>query len=179
MLVCMDVLRTPEDRFGVCPTGRTHRPMSSSTVSGSLTTTSDIRQSPVVLLLHGEPTWSYLYRSVIPPLLAADLRVIAVDLVGFGRSDKPVSRGDYSYQRHVGWLESVVIDHLDLTDITMFCHDWGGLLGLRLVARHGERFARVVAANTILPTGDQPPGGDFLSWREYSQTVPVLRSETS
>jgi haloalkane dehalogenase len=171
---CMDVLRTPEACFAGLPDW-TYTP-SYAQVDDVRIAYYDVghRQSPVVLLLHGEPTWSYLYRYVIPPLIAADLRVIAVDLVGFGQSDKPVSRGDYSYQRHVGWLESVVIEHLDLSDITMCCHDWGGLLGLRLVARHNERFARVVAANTFLPTGDQPPGGDFLSWREYSQTTPVL-----
>jgi haloalkane dehalogenase len=173
---CMDVLRTPEDRFAGLPNW-TYTP-SYVLVDGIRIAYYDVGdpESPVVLLLHGEPTWSYLYRSFIPPLLAAELRVIAIDLVGFGQSDKPVSRGDYSYQRHVGWLESVVIDHLELTDITMFCHDWGGLLGLRLVASYGRRFARVVSANTFLPTGDQPPGGDFLSWREYSQSVPVLQA---
>jgi haloalkane dehalogenase len=133
------------------------------------------QEASAVLLLHGEPTWSYLYRRVIPPLITAGHRVIAIDLVGFGRSDKPTSRGDYTYQRHVEWLESVVVDHLDLTDINIFCHDWGGLLGLRLVANYPERFASVIAANTFLPTGDRSPGGDFLSWREFSQTAPDLQ----
>ena len=73
------------------------------------------------------------------------------------------------------WLEAVVVEHLDLDNVTMFCHDWGGLLGLRLVALHSARFARVVAANTFLPAGEQPPGGDFLSWREFSQQTPVLQ----
>ncbi len=100
---------------------------------------------------------------------------MAVDLAGFGQSDRPISPSDYTYERHVAWLESVVVDHPDLTEVTMLCHDWGGLLGLRLVARHSERFARVAAANTFLPIGDRAPGGDFLSWREYSQTVPDLQ----
>jgi len=171
----MHVLRTPRDRFEGLPDW-TYTP-SYVTVDGVRIAYYDAGdpQSSVVLLLHGEPTWSYLYRTVIPPLIAAGLRAIAVDLVGFGQSDKPASRADYTYLRHVGWLESVVVDHLDLTDVTMFCHDWGGLLGLRLVAQHSERFARVVAANTFLPTGDQSPGGDFLSWREFSQKTPDLQ----
>ena len=171
----MDVLRTPQDRFK----GLADWPYEPSfvNVNGVRIAYYDVGppRSSVVLLLHGEPTWSYLYRSVIPPLTAAGFRVFAVDLVGFGQSDKPASPSDYTYQRHVEWLEAVVIDHLDLSDATMFCHDWGGLIGLRLVARHSERFARVVAANTYLPTGKQPPGGDFLSWREYSQAAPVLQ----
>jgi haloalkane dehalogenase len=108
--------------------------------------------APVVLLLHGEPSWSYLYRHMIPVLVDAGLRAVAPDLVGFGRSDKPASRTDYTYARHVAWLRAHVIDALDLRDITLVCQDWGGLLGLRLVAAHPERFAGVVAANTFLPT---------------------------
>lgn len=171
----MDLLRTPEDRFLGLPDWP--YPPSYVTVDGVRIAYYDTGnpEASAVLLLHGEPTWSYLYRRVIPPLITAGHRVIAIDLVGFGRSDKPTSRGDYTYQRHVEWLESVVVDHLDLTDITMFCHDWGGLLGLRLVAKYPERFARVIAANTFLPTGDRSPGGDFLSWREFSQTAPDLQ----
>ncbi len=109
---------------------------------------------PVALLLHGEPTWSYLYRHVITELVAAGVRCIAPDLIGFGRSDKPLAAGDHSYARHVEWVRSLVIDHLDLSDITLVGQDWGGLIGLRLVAEHPDRFARVVVANTGLPTGD-------------------------
>lgn len=98
-----------------------------------------------ILLLHGEPSWCYLYREIIPILTAAGHRVIAPDLPGFGRSDKPVSRTDYTYQRHVDWMQSV-LDQLDLKNITLFCQDWGGLIGLRLVAAHPDRFARVAAA---------------------------------
>jgi haloalkane dehalogenase len=124
-----------------------------------------------VLLLHGEPSWSYLYRKMIPPIVAAGHRAIAPDLVGFGRSDKPVRREDYTYQRHVDWMRHVLLA-LDLREVTLVCQDWGGLVGLRLVAEHPERFARVVAANTFLPTGDVPAGPAFLAWREYSQTTP-------
>ncbi len=124
-----------------------------------------------VLLLHGEPTWSYLYRHVIPPLLAAGLRVVAPDLIGFGRSDKPVERSAYSYQQHVDWLRDLVVETLDLKNAVLFCQDWGGLLGLRLVAEHPERFAGVIASNTMLPTGDHDPGEAFRAWRDYSQTT--------
>ena len=94
------------------------------------------RDAPVVLMLHGEPSWSYLYRHMIEPVVAAGYRVIAPDLIGFGRSDKPVNREDYTYNRHVGWVRSLLLDHLDLRDITLICQDWGGLIGLRLVGNH-------------------------------------------
>ncbi|SNR28919.1 haloalkane dehalogenase [Haloechinothrix alba] len=109
---------------------------------------------PPVLLLHGEPTWSYLYRKMIPILAEAGLRVIAPDLVGFGRSDKPTEVSDHSYARHVEWVRELIFDHLGLRQVTLVGQDWGGLIGLRLVAEHPDRFARVVAANTGLPTGD-------------------------
>ncbi|MGH2829420.1 MAG: haloalkane dehalogenase, partial [Actinomycetota bacterium] len=118
-----------------------------------------------------EPSWSYLYRTMIPPIAAAGHRAIAPDLAGFGRSDKPARRDDYTYQRHVDWMRAV-IESLDLQNITLVCQDWGGLIGLRLVAEHPDRFARVVAANTFLPTGDTPLGDAFHRWREYSQTTP-------
>lgn len=124
-----------------------------------------------VLLLHGEPTWCYLYRHMIPILASAGHRVVAPDLVGFGRSDKPTERSDYTYQRHVDWMAEW-LQKVDLSNITLFCQDWGGLIGLRLVAEMPERFARVVVANTALPTGDKPMNEAFLSWRDYSQSVP-------
>ena len=124
-----------------------------------------------VLVVHGEPSWSYLYRHMIPRFTAAGHRVVAPDLVGFGRSDKPVQRSDYTYQRHVDWMTSV-ITQLDLKGITLICQDWGGLIGLRLLADMPGRFARVVVANTALPTGDQPMGEAFESWRAFSQDVP-------
>ena len=109
---------------------------------------------PVALLLHGEPSWSFLYRHVIPVLTDAGIRCVAPDMVGFGRSDKPLALADHTFARHVEWMRELVLDHLDLHEVTMFGQDWGGLLGLRLVAEHPDRFARVVAANTGLPTGD-------------------------
>jgi haloalkane dehalogenase len=125
----------------------------------------------VVLLLHGEPSWSYLYRHMIPGLTGAGLRVVAPDLVGFGRSDKPAERTDYTYVRHVEWLRSLVFGALDLQNVTLVCQDWGGLLGLRLVGEHPDRFSRVVVANSFLPTGDSPPGEAFLGWQRFSQEV--------
>ncbi|MBA2281008.1 MAG: haloalkane dehalogenase [Actinomycetota bacterium] len=124
-----------------------------------------------VLLLHGEPSWSFLYRHMIRPLVAEGHRCIAPDLVGFGRSDKPTPRTEYTYQRHVDWLREALFDRLDLTGLTLVCQDWGGLLGLRLLAEHPNRFRRAVAANTFLPTGDKDPGKAFRNWREFSQSV--------
>ena len=129
------------------------------------------RDGEPILMLHGEPSWSYLYRRMIPLFTAASYRAIAPDLVGFGRSDKPTERGDYTYQRHVDWIRGV-IESLDLQGITLVCQDWGGLIGLRLAAEMEPRFARIVAANTFLPTGDIPPGEAFLNWQRYSQESP-------
>jgi haloalkane dehalogenase len=129
------------------------------------------RGGPAMLLLHGEPSWSYLYRKMIPPLASAGMRCIAPDLIGFGRSDKPVAQSDYTYANHLGWLRSL-LDQLELDDINLFCQDWGGLLGLRLLAERPERFASVCAANTFLPTGLEPVRDAFVRWREFSQSVP-------
>lgn len=116
-----------------------------------------------VLLLHGNPAWSYLYRHVIPPLVAAGHRCVAPDLVGFGRSDKPASRFAHTSQAHVDWLAETVFERLDLRDVTLVCHDWGGMLGLRLLAEHPDRFRRVVAINTGLDAGDS--GGEDRAWQ--------------
>ncbi|MFL6081106.1 MAG: haloalkane dehalogenase [Ornithinibacter sp.] len=129
---------------------------------------------PVALLLHGEPSWSFLYRHVIRVLTDSGIRCVAPDLVGFGRSDKPVSQGDYSYARLVEWTRELVFDHLDLRDVTMVGHDWGGLIGLRLVAEHPGRFARVVAANTGLPTGDFGMPDVWWRFRRAVETTEVL-----
>jgi len=133
------------------------------------------RGADPVLVMHGEPTWSYLYRHMIPVFTGAGHRVIAPDLVGFGRSDKPTQRTDYTYQRHVDWMADV-LRQLDLRNITLVCQDWGGLLGLRLLALMPDRFARLVVANTALPTGDRPMSAAFESWRTYSQDVPEFRA---
>ena len=131
------------------------------------------RTADPVLLMHGEPSWSYLYRKMIPILIEAGNRVVAPDLVGFGRSDKPAQRSDYTFQRHVDWMQSW-LDQMDLKRITFVGQDWGGVIGLRLVANQPERFARVVVANTGLPTGDAPMSEALLNWRKFSIEVPVF-----
>jgi haloalkane dehalogenase len=139
------------------------------------------RDAAPVLMLHGEPSWSYLYRSMIPPCVAAGLRVVAPDLVGFGRSSKPTRTRDYTYQRHCDWVRAFV-EELDLREITLFGQDWGALLGLRLAAEQGHRFARIVIGNGGLPDG-RPPGrglrglgnvAAFLAWRSFARFVPRL-----
>lgn len=125
-----------------------------------------------VLLMHGEPSWSFLYRHMVPVLVAAGHRVVVPDLIGFGRSDKPTEQSDYTYARHVAWMSEAMFDRLDLRDITFFGQDWGGLVGLRLVAAQPDRFARVVVGNTGLPTGERPPNEAFLAWQKFSQTAP-------
>ncbi|KAJ1684214.1 hypothetical protein LUZ63_020507 [Rhynchospora breviuscula] len=151
----MDLLRTPEDRFADLA-DFTYEPRYAELADGVRMAWVEAgpADGPVVLLLHGEPSWSYLYRSMIPVLAEAGLRAVAPDLVGFGRSDKPARVEDHSYAAHVEWVRALVLDHLDLHEVTLVGQDWGGLIGLRLVAEHPERFARVVAANTGLPTGD-------------------------
>jgi len=171
----MDILRTPDERFqGLSGYAFLPRYVEGDSGDGDTLRVHFVDEGPsdgeVVLLLHGEPTWSYLYRRMIPILVDAGLRAVALDLVGFGRSDKPARRGDYSYQAHVDWTWAAV-EAIGLDAITLVCQDWGGLIGLRLVGEHPERFARVVAANTSLPTGDTPPGDAFLAWQQFSQTV--------
>ena len=172
----MRALRTPDNRFANLPDYpfEPHYLVVDDTEGGELRV-HYLDEGPVdgapVLLMHGEPSWSYLYRKMIPILVAAGHRVVAPDLVGFGRSDKPSQRSDYTYQRHVEWMRAT-LEALDLRDVTLVCQDWGGLIGLRLVAEHPERFARVVAANTMLPTGDQDLGEAFRKWQAFSQQVP-------
>lgn len=129
------------------------------------------RDAPVVLLMHGEPTWSFLYRKMIPVLLQAGLRVIAPDLVGFGRSDKPTRAGDYSYRHHVQWM-SAWLQANDLSNITLFCQDWGSLIGLRMAAAAPQRFDRIVLANGGLPTGTTTVPKAFKIWRAFAQYSP-------
>ena len=131
-------------------------------------------EGPTVLAMHGEPSWSYLYRKMIPILVAGGARVIAPDLVGFGKSDKPTEKSDYTYARHVAWMQEAIIDHLDLQDATFFGQDWGGLVGLRLVAENPDRFARVVIGNTGLPNGQGGASKAFLDWQKFSQESPVF-----
>ena len=172
----MNSLRTPDHRFENLP-GYGFQPHYVELPSGDGGTlrVHYIDEGPPdeepVLLLHGEPSWSYLYRKMIPTIVNAGYRAIAPDLIGFGRSDKPTRREDYTYQRHVDWMASFLAA-LDLRNTTLVGQDWGGLIGLRLAAEHTERFARIVAANTFLPTGDNPPGEAFLRWQQFSQNTP-------
>ncbi|MEY3841658.1 MAG: hypothetical protein RLZZ542_768 [Pseudomonadota bacterium] len=173
----MEFLRTPDERFADLPGyAFTPRYDSVETADGSSLRMHYLDEGPangpVVLLLHGEPTWSYLYRSMIGPLANAGFRVLAPDLIGFGRSDKPVAREAYSYATHLHWLEQWFLKR-DLGDVTLFCQDWGGLLGLRLVAAHPDRFARVLASNTALPDGSDL-GEGFRQWRDFSQSRPDM-----
>lgn len=126
---------------------------------------------PVVLLLHGEPSWSYLYRKMVAPIADAGCRVIAPDLIGFGKSDKPTAQGDYSYAGHVDWMRQF-IETLDLKDISLFCQDWGSLIGLRVAAENQRRFARIAVGNGGLPTGDREFPRAFRIWRAFARWSP-------
>ena len=130
------------------------------------------KNSNPILLLHGEPSWSYLYRHMIPQLVDKGHRVVVPDLVGFGKSDKPLEQTDYSYARHVDWMAELIFDHLNLSSITFFGQDWGGLIGLRLMALKPDRYDRVVIGNTGLPTGKGEATEAFLAWQKFSQTAP-------
>jgi haloalkane dehalogenase len=170
----MEILRTPDERFVNLP-GYNFDPhyVEIQSQFGGLRIHYVDEEPPgaaPVLLLHGEPSWCYLYRKMIPIIAAAGHRAIAPDLVGFGRSDKLARREDYTYQFHVDAMTAFV-EASGLTDITLFGQDWGGLIGLRIAAENPDRFARIVVANTGLPTGDQPMTEGFMRWREYSQTV--------
>ncbi len=175
----METLRTPDERFADLP-GYPFAPhhVDVSDQDGGTLRVHYVDEGPadgaVVLCLHGEPSWSYLYRKMIPPLVAAGHRVIAPDLVGFGKSDKPTRKSDYTYARHVAWMREVIVDHLDLRDATLFGQDWGGLIGLRLVAEHPDRFDRVIIGNTGLPTGEGRMSDAFMAWQKFSQTTPVF-----
>ena len=163
----MEVLRTPDERFAELP-GYPFAPHYADVVAEGLDPVrmhyldEGPRDGPVALLLHGQPTWSYLYRAIVPPLVAAGVRVIAPDNIGFGRSDKPARPTDYTFTRHIEWSRSLV-SGLDLHDITLVAQDWGGPIGFSVLAAEPERFAAVVAANTILHTAD-PDLTDRLSW---------------
>jgi haloalkane dehalogenase len=170
----MRVLRTAEERFAGLPDfGYEPRYADAGGLRLAYVEAGPQAGEPV-LLLHGEPSWSFLYRKVIPVLAGDGLRVIAADLVGFGRSDKPAQIADHSFARHVEWIRAFAFDALGLRDVTLVGQDWGGLIGLRLVAEHPGRFARVVAANTGLPTGDQPMPQVWLRFREVVRTAPAL-----
>jgi haloalkane dehalogenase len=177
----MDLLRTPDDRFRDLPDF--DLPASYAEVPAHPGGGGRLRMAyvesgppdgPVALLLHGEPSWSFLYRHVMAVLAEAGVRSVAPDLVGFGRSDKPARVDDHSYARHVEWVRALAFDALDLRDVTLVGQDWGGLVGLRLVAEHPDRFARVVAANTGLPTGDVTMPDVWWRFRRAVEQAEVL-----
>lgn len=172
----MRVLRTPDERFAGLPgwTFAPHYVEVADGEGGSLRlhyADEGPADAAPVLMLHGEPSWSYLYRKMIPGIVSAGYRAVAPDLIGFGRSDKPSEQSDYTFQRHVDWTTSF-IEQLDLRNITLFGQDWGSLVGLRIAAGNPDRFDRIVIANGGLPTGDQSPGEAFLRWQKFSQTSP-------
>jgi len=169
----MESIRTPDERFRGLP-GYSFEPHYLEIDGLRLHYVDEGEPSAApVLLLHGEPSWCYLYRKMVPPIVAAGHRVVAPDFIGFGRSDKLTNRDDYSYQFHVDVMTAFV-ERLDLRDVTFFGQDWGGLIGLRIVAEHPERFARVVVGNTGLPTGDAPPNEAFKRWQAFSQNSPAF-----
>ena len=175
----METLRTPEDRFADIPDFpyEPHYCELGDDEGGQLRV-AWIEAGPAhadpVLMLHGEPTWSFLYRKMIPVLVATGHRVICPDLVGFGRSDKPTRLEDHTYARHVEWLRALSFDVPDLHRVTLVAQDWGGLLGLRLAAEHPDRFGRIVVANTGLPTGDFNMPEIWWRFREAIQSAPTV-----
>lgn len=174
----MKVLRTPEATFADLPDFpfAPHYAEVRDAASGTALRVHYIdegpRDAPVVLMLHGEPTWCYLYRHMIGPVVAAGYRVVAPDLVGFGKSDKPAAKTDYSYARHVDWMRQW-LKGLDLADVTLACQDWGSLIGLRLLAAMPERFRAVALSNGGLPEGGPAPRA-FAIWRAFSQLSPFF-----
>jgi haloalkane dehalogenase len=173
----MKVLRTPDERFaGLADWPYAPRYATVVDADGTALRLAYVDEGPAegppILLLHGEPSWSYLYRKIIADLVAKGHRVIAPDLIGFGRSDKPAARTDYTYERHVAWMSQWLLQ-MEIRDITLFCQDWGGLIGLRLVAAYPELFAGVVVGNTGLPIGTGWSEG-FKAWLDFSQAIPQM-----
>ncbi len=177
----MERLRTPDDRFTNLPDfeysvnyGDVTDPTGGPSLRMAYLDEGPRDANETVVLLHGEPTWSFLYRHVIPPLVRANVRVVVPDLIGFGRSDKPTPRLEYSFARLVEWTRELLFDQLELVDITLFGQDWGSLVGLRLVGENSSRFARVAIGNGGLPTGDEKPNEAFSAWQQFSQSAPEL-----
>lgn len=167
----MKVLRTPDYRFENLP----DYPFRANYVDVDGLRMHYVDEGPgaanPVLLLHGEPSWSYLYRFMIPRLAGNGLRVVAPDLIGFGKSDKPAAKNDYSYAGHVNWMRQF-IEALDLKNISLFCQDWGSLIGLRVAVENECRFARIVLSNGALPTGDQEMPRAFTTWKNFARYSP-------
>lgn len=174
----MEYLNTPEEHFANLP-GYDFNGKYFTLSSGMHIHYLDegpIDAAETILLLHGEPSWSFLYRHMIPALKEAGYRCIAPDLIGFGKSSKPKKQSDYTYASHLEWMQEW-LDAMSLKNITLFCQDWGGLIGLRLVAANQNSFARIVASNTMLPTGDRTPPEAFIKWQKFSQKVPEFPFE--
>lgn len=180
----MDALRTPDDRFDDLP-GYPFAPRyaevaaDGGTADGSRLRMHYLDEGPAdaavtFVLLHGEPSWSYLYRTMIPILVAAGHRCVAPDLIGFGRSDKPTEGANYTFASHVEWMRELLFDRLALDGVTLFGQDWGGMIGLRLVGEHPERFARVCIGNSGLPTGDEHTADALAKWQEFARTTPTF-----
>lgn len=166
----MEILRTPDEQFDSL-IDYPFSPNYATVGDGLRLHYVDEGEGPVMLLMHGEPSWSYLYRKMIPGLVSAGFRCLAPDLIGFGKSDKPAAVDDYTYERHVAWTDEW-LGQMDVGDVTLFCQDWGGLVGLRLVANHPDQFANVVVGNTGMPTGDQQMPEAFMKWQAFARTVP-------
>jgi haloalkane dehalogenase len=176
----MDVIRTLEERFSATREAFPYPPHYVDVADGEggklrvATYSAGPVDGDVVLLLHGEPSWSYLYRDVMARLAERGLRSVAVDLVGFGRSDKPVAMADHSYARHVEWIREAVVERLGLSGVTLLCQDWGGLIGLRVVTENPDLAARIVVANTGLPTGDHEMPEIWWLFRRAVESAEVL-----
>ncbi len=176
----MEVLRTPDDRFAGLP----DYPFAPHYLEVNAAGAPSLRMHYVdegprsgkpIILLHGQPTWSFLYRNMIGPLAAAGYRVLAPDLIGFGRSDKPAAVTDYTYARHVAWVTSW-LNALDLRETLAFVQDWGSLIGLRMIAENPERFSRIVVANGFLPTADRRAPWAVRLGRAFAKYSPALPS---
>ncbi len=169
----MKLLRTPEERFKNLPDflfKPNYREIDGIRIHF---VDEGPKDTEVILLMHGEPSWSFLYRHMIPILLKAGYRTIAPDLVGFGRSDKPAEQSAHTYHKHVEWITKLV-KGLDLNNITLFCQDWGSLIGLRVAIENQERFNRILLSNGGLPTGEQKMSEAFFAWQESSKTRPLF-----
>jgi len=170
----MEIMRTADERFNDLP----DFPFAPNYVQidNNLrmhTVDEGPRDAPVVLMLHGEPSWCFLYRHMIAHCVEAGLRVVAPDLIGFGRSDKPTRLSDYSYQRHCDWVLAF-LDKMQLKDVTLVAQDWGSLIGLRLAGEHADRFSRIVVGNGFLPIGEGKPPLVFKLWKAFARWTPVF-----
>ena len=166
----MKLLNTPEERFKDLPDFRFESHFIEVDGINIHYIDEGTNQEEVILLMHGEPSWSFLYRHMIPILVKGGYRVLAPDLVGFGRSDKPTEQGDHTYKKHVEWMTKW-LKLLNIGNITLFCQDWGSLIGLRIAIENQERFKRIILSNGGLPTGEERMSNAFSNWREFSRTA--------